>query len=147
PSLCEKWAALTDTRRALLKLLSRFDLATAQAERWYEPDSPAAIIANPYVLYEADRDEWDAIAASVIDHGAFPDPVVASTHPMPEPTRVTDNQDVRRGRALLVEHLERSGDLGHTLQSAATAARAVRDMELTPPCPLDADMVATYGER
>jgi AAA domain len=147
PSLCQKWAAISEDRRALLKLLSRFDLTPDQAERWYEPDDTAVILANPYVLYEADREEVDPIAVTVVDHGAFPDPVIAEHHPLPEPSRVTDNQDVRRGRALLIEQLERTSGQGHTLQSAAAAARAVRDMELTPPCPLDADMVATYDER
>lgn len=147
PSLCHKWTAIPEERRALLKLLSRFDLSAAQAERWYEPANAAALIENPYRLYEADRERPDPIAVTVVDHGAFPDPVIASQHPLPEPSRVTDNQDVRRGRALLIAQLERAGAQGHTLQSATAAARAVRDAELTPPCPLDADMIATYGER
>ena len=55
------WAGLDDQRRALLRLLSRFDMTIDQATLFYQPTerdkaglslSDADLLANPYLIYE-----------------------------------------------------------------------------------------------
>ena len=64
PSSAKLWDGLKPERRALLKLLARFEVTSDQATRWFVPEerdragiavSDAEIIANPYVCFEADR--------------------------------------------------------------------------------------------
>src|SRR5579875_3006684 len=115
-NLRRKWKALNEERRSLLKLLSRFDLSSEQAERWYQPEVRAEagiactdshILANPYILYEqdrysvAERDRYGGgpISVRTIDHGAFPPPMIADKPPLPAPSAMEDSLDVRRVRA------------------------------------------------
>lgn len=141
-----KWKSLDDERRQLLRLLARFDLTVDQAKRFWDPDtrdadlSDATIIANPYLLYEHDRFERDAIALSTVDHGAFPSPVVAAQHPLPAPTAMDDELDPRRVRAVTVAALEDAAGEGNTVAPRADVVRRVTEMELEPSCPVDADL-------
>ena len=64
------WAKLTDERRALLQLLSRFALSPAQARRWFEVArrnaattetlSDREILDNPYRIAEGDLGTLEA---------------------------------------------------------------------------------------
>ena len=79
-----KWKLLTDDKKELLKLLSRFELSRDQIERIIKEDlrkksgfkiNIQRIIDNPYLLYEDDRGtkDSDPIALETIDHGMIPD--------------------------------------------------------------------------
>lgn len=155
-SLRDKWKVLDPERRTLLKLLSRFQLSPEQAKTYYQPAerdkagisvTDGDLIANPYLLYELDRREEDPISVLTIDHGAFPDEVIRSTHPLPPPSAIDDGLEVRRARALMVDQLERAAVIGHTVQSARDVVAGVAALPLDPPCPLDDDMLKVYGER
>ena len=109
---CAKWTRLPDERRALLKVISRFELSREQAKRMYvEQEREAAgivekdgdILANPYLLYEATRLTSDPISVWTVDRGVFPDAVIRNQHPLPEPTALDTGTDARRVRALSVE--------------------------------------------
>lgn len=154
-NLRRKWSALDGERRSLLKLLSRFALTPDQAERWYQPDLRAAagincgdadILANPYLMYEADRYSENPIPVRAIDHGAFPANVIQTAHPLPSPSAMEDALDVRRARALMVAQLEQAAIEGNTLLPAGRVIEAVRDFELDPPCRLDRDQLLVYGD-
>lgn len=154
-NLRRKWKVLDDERRALLKLVSRFDLRPEQAECWYQPDVRAAagidrsdteVLANPYLLYEDDRYVEVPISVRTVDHGAFPAPAVREAHPLPEPSAMEDPLDVRRARAMMIEQLERAGVNGDTLLPAPRVLERVRAFELDPPCPLDHDQLQVYGD-
>jgi len=78
----ERWRLLK-SREALLSKLVRFELTPRQVERIANPDLRAAsgieatddeIVANPYVLAEADLGAADSepIALETIDHGLLP---------------------------------------------------------------------------
>ena len=79
------WAALSDERRSLLQLLSRFALTPAQAHRWFDPKErsrairgavdDAGILANPYRIAETDLgDEQDhPVSVGTLDRGVLPD--------------------------------------------------------------------------
>jgi hypothetical protein len=72
-------------RLALAKLLARFDLTFDQTARWWDPATrntaglrqaneeiaDAAILKNPYALYECDRLQPEPIAFRTVDQGAF----------------------------------------------------------------------------
>ena len=76
------WASVPEERRALLRLLSRFDLTTDQATCFYQPTerskaglhiSDAELLANPYLIYELSRLSADPVAVRTVDRGVFPD--------------------------------------------------------------------------
>ncbi len=88
------WGSLKPERRALLKLLARFEITADQATRWYVTEkrqraaitaSDAEILANPYLCFEDDRGRIDPISAPVIDRGMFPDAAVAAAAPVGSP--------------------------------------------------------------
>jgi len=77
-AVANTWKGLSDERRALLKLLSRFSLSTAQMKRWFEPSmrakatrgpvSDSAILENPYRVAELDLGDEDyAVSITTID--------------------------------------------------------------------------------
>lgn len=107
PMMSKTWASLNDRRRALLQLLSRFDLTIDQATRFYQPTerdkagisiSDDDLLANPYLIYEHSRLSPDPVGVRAIDHGVFPDDRVRASHPLPAPTAADDVVDPRRVR-------------------------------------------------
>ena len=142
------YRSLKDERRALLRLLSRFDLSESQATRFYQETerlkadiklTDAEIFANPYHLYEADRAQVDPIPLGAIDRGMFPDQIVIARHPIEPPCAPDGPLDPRRARALLVRELEEAATNGHTLQPRDQLIQSVRDLELRPSCSLGLD--------
>ncbi|WP_422733383.1 ATP-dependent DNA helicase [Micromonospora sp. WMMD558] len=153
PSLRKTWQALKPERRELLQLLSRFSLTREQAERFFvvEQRDPAltddAIIANPYLLFETDRDQQEAVPFSVIDRGCFPDAKIASAYPLAKPTAMDDGLDARRVQALLIDELQREKVAGHTLRPQADLVNHIRDRAehgLSAPCPVSADVLDAH---
>ncbi|MBW1796091.1 MAG: AAA family ATPase [Deltaproteobacteria bacterium] len=149
-TLAKKWDALTDERRALLKLISRFDINFEQAKRYYQPTerdksgievADRALLENPYLLYELDRRQVDPIQLGLIDRGVFPDPIVRDKHPLPEPFAVDEPVDQRRVRGFVVDTLERAASIGHTVQPRDWVIQAIRDRRVRPECPVDADLM------
>lgn len=150
PSVRTKWKSLRSERRELLELLSRFSLSRDQAERFFvvERRDPALtdhdIITNPYILFEADRGQPDAIPLSIIDRGCFPDAAVATAHPMRSPSAMADRLDARRVRALIIDQLHRAKAAGHTLRPQADVVADIRGRALSEPCPVDADLLDAH---
>ncbi|MER7333517.1 MULTISPECIES: AAA family ATPase [unclassified Micromonospora] len=150
PSLRTTWKALRPERRQLLQLLSRFSLTREQAERFFvvEQRDPTLsdddIIANPYRLYESDRDQPDAVPFSIIDRGCFPDATIASAFPLPKPSAMDDGLDARRVRALIIEELQRAKATGHTLQPQADVVNNIRSRTLSMPCPVTTDVLDAH---
>lgn len=151
-TLSKKWASLPNERRALLQLLSRFELAPEQATRYYVHEdkqraqlriavSDAELLVNPYLLYELDRVAPDPISLAIIDRGLFPDDTIRINHPLPTPSAVTDATDERRVRAFVVRQLESAAENGHTLRSREQVIRDIRELDVQPPCPVDGDMM------
>ena len=132
-------------RRALLKLVSRFEITADQASTVYVQEerakagidrTDADILSNPYMLYEATRLTADPISVWTVDRGAFPDEVIRKNHPLPEPTALDADTDARRVRALSVSALEQaerqhaaaagSGRAGDSRSCATAAMRSRR---------------------
>ena len=145
------WAKLTDERRALLELLSRFSLSPSQARRWFEakrrdaattqPLTDRHILENPYRISEVDLGTMDepAVGVGVIDRGLFPDDTIAAACPVPKPSRVESSADPRRVRGAAVACLRRVADDGDSLLSAVEVLSRIERLDLQRPCivPLD----------
>ena len=112
----------------MLKLLSRFELTTDQATRYYVHEDKqrldygitvgdAELIANPYRLFEIDRFTPDPINLNTIDRGVFPDMSILHKFPLPEPSCLTDALDPRRVGSFVIHQLDQASLIGHTLQT------------------------------
>jgi energy-coupling factor transporter ATP-binding protein EcfA2 len=151
PSTRVKWTALSQKRRALLELLSRFALSTEQATRFFVTEQRTAgvtdddLLADPYLLAYADRGRLDPVVVATIDRGILPRPEIAMRFPLPEPSRMTDPLDRRRVQALLVSTMDVAAAEGHTLLPQREAVQRVRDLTLSEPCKVEADLLDAYG--
>jgi hypothetical protein len=155
PVMSKTWASLDDRRRALLRLLSRFDLTIDQATRFYQPTergkagigiSDDELLANPYLIYEHSRLSPDPVSVRIIDHGVLPEDRVRASHPLPAPTAVDDVVDPRRVRALVIGVLEDAAGAGDTLRSQARVIQEIRDQPLQPGCPISPDIMGVCAE-
>jgi hypothetical protein len=145
------WAKLTEERRALLELLSRFALSPDQAKRWFDPAHRASaaaesisdreVLENPYRIAECDLGAINepAITIGAIDRGLFPDDAVAARAPIPEQSRVDSATDRRRVRAAIVNILQAASERGDSLLSSVEALTRLQKLDLSRPCvvPLD----------
>jgi hypothetical protein len=150
-TLAAKWSRLPDERRALLKLVSRFDLTREQTTTLYVQEERAkagidatdkAILANPYLLYELTRLTRDPVSVWTVDRGVFPDAVIREKHPLPEPSALDAGTDARRVRALSVKVLEDAAAAGSTLLPQAQVVLGIRGLPLQPACEVDADLMS-----
>jgi len=144
-----KWNSLSKERKALLTLLSRFNLNEDQAECLYIPEerkrigidcSDRDLLRNPYLAYEVTRLGPNPISVWTIDRGAFPEASVRKSHPLPEPSLVDSGSDARRVRAITVSLLEEAADNGHTLQRQEDIILGIRDLHIEPKCEVDGDL-------
>jgi hypothetical protein len=152
-TIARLWDKLPEERRALLKLLARFELTSDQARRWFVKEerakaginvTDADILRNPYVCFELDRGRNDSIALKVIDRGLFPDAQILKAAPVPEPSNCPEAIDPRRGRALLIAALERAASEGHTLLPQDWLVRQVRGQDISPPCEIGGDWIDAF---
>lgn len=149
-TLCAKWKRLPNERRALLKLISRFEISREQATCLYvqEERNKAGIeaedkdiLANPYLLYEVTRLHADPVSIWSVDRGIFPDEVIREKHPLPEPTALDAGTDARRVRALSIKVLEDAAGNGNTLLPQDQVVLGIRGLAIQPPCEVDADLM------
>lgn len=154
PTAARLWDSLRPERKALLKLLARFEITADQATRWFVTEerkragitaSDAEILENPYRCFEDDRGRSDPVSAAVIDRGLFPDATVAAAVPVPDPSRCAEAIDPRRGRALMITTLDRAAGEGHTLLPQSWLVQRVRDLDVSPQCAIGADWIEAFG--
>ena len=156
PDIRKVWESLKPERRDLLKLLARFELSAEQAARWWVQEKRRneginledfAVLQNPYLCYETDRGRLDSIPLAVIDRGLFASPHILTAVPIPEPSACAEPLDRRRGRALMIDILEKAAtNEGHTLLPQDWLVTRLRDAEVSPPCPVTGDWVAAFAE-
>lgn len=142
--LRKRWQAWrgSATQLDLLKLLARLELTREQAERAISMDVHS-VLANPYLLFEDDRNSRDPIAFATVDRGLFPGAEVSTAHPLPAKCspELAEYDNEYRLRAVCVEILERNSNKGHTVLLTAQAAACIPDLAVVQPLPLDAEMV------
>jgi hypothetical protein len=117
--LAPTWTGLSDQRRRVLRLLSRFEITLEQAQHLYDEDSRRKqgwsatdrdLLQNPYRIYESSRHDPDGVHFLTVDRGVFPEDTVRLRHPLEEPSRLDSAVDLRRVRALTVQALEEAAD-------------------------------------
>lgn len=154
-TMTKAWVAISDERRTLLRLLSRFDLTVDQATRLYQETERAKaglnfidadLIENPYLAYEADRFRPGPIAVTTIDRGVFPADSIRAKHPVPAPSGLDEPVDPRRVRALVIDTLEAASTAGDALRSQSDVIQAIRDRALDPPCQPSLDVMAVCAD-
>ncbi|MBX5454449.1 MAG: ATP-dependent RecD-like DNA helicase [Acidobacteriia bacterium] len=161
----DTWTYLGSDRGAkrltLAKLLARFDLTFDQAARWWDPAarnkagirqgneeiSDAAILKNPYTLYECARLQPEPIAFRTVDQGAFPEKAIANAHPIPAPSVMTGPVDGRRLRAATAAVLEDAAVDGHTLLSREEIIARLKKLNLSPALPATEDQYEIHADR
>src|SRR5262249_35678422 len=133
--IAKSWKRMHADRRGFLALLSRLDLTQDQADILVTPEERAAqgiplsdddIIANPYVIYEATRLTATPVALGIVDRGMFPNAMIRTKFPMPEPSLVKTAVDARRLRALTIRNLESAAQHGDTLRPRDGVIRDLR---------------------
>lgn len=149
-TLREKWKRLKPEKRALLGLLSRFEITKVQAKTVYDPlmrkkagidIDEQSLLANPYLFYESTRLTSDPVSIWTVDRGVFPDETIRKEHPLPEPSALDAGTDSRRVRALSVKVLEDASGSGHTLLPQDDVVERIRNLTLKPGCDVDSDLV------
>ena len=149
-TLRKKWVKLRDDRRALLKLVSRFEITPDQATILYVREErakagidacDAEFLANPYLFYELTRLTANHVSVWTVDRGIFPDEIIREKHPLPAPTALDDGTDARRVRALTVKVLEDAAGAGSTLLPQDRVVLGIRALTIHPPCRVDADLM------
>ncbi|MBK8136690.1 MAG: AAA family ATPase [Chloroflexi bacterium] len=148
------WLELNNDRRALIKLLSRFDMLPEQARRWFDPQkrreacdtyaSDEEILANPYQIAELDLGQVGKppVAVSTIDRGLLPDSTIAAKYPVPEPSRVSAHLDPRRVRSVFVHVLRNAAEAGDALLSEQELLSRIPQVHLPHPCEVTSDWIA-----
>jgi hypothetical protein len=151
------WEKLPDERRALLQLLSRFDLTSSQAFRFFDPQKRSSsfsslttddeIIQNPYILVERDLGSATEIpvAMEVIDRGLLPDEIAGSDDPVPPPSVVSGANDPRRVRCAVVQILRRAANSGDTLLSLAECQTNLEKTHTKNPIQVTTDWLRGHG--
>ncbi len=148
--LSPTWNNISEERRILLKLLSRFDLDVKQSRHLYDEASrqkrgwsgtDRELLQNPYRIYEVSRFDPEGVKLLTVDRGVFPEDTVRLQHPLEEPSRLDSAIDIRRLRAFTIAVLEKAAAAGHTLQSAGSLAEAIRETGVRPECPVTVDIL------
>lgn len=154
PTLALKWQKLGSGRRALLMLLSRFELGTDQAQFWYSEEmreaagikySDQALRENPYLLFESSHEY--ALPFSVVDRGLFGARDLEGPNALPAESRLVEATDQRRVRALMVDLLEQAAlEQGHTILPEKWVIERIRARAIEPACPVDADLLPIFDD-
>ncbi|WP_129717517.1 ATP-dependent RecD-like DNA helicase [Pedobacter sp. SYP-B3415] len=139
-------AKSTPVRIQFLHLLSRFDLSIEQATSLFVQEERETFgierkdeeyLANPYLIYEDLRFTTSPVALSTIDLGLYlknaPDDL------LPTGTLYQDPFENNRIRALTIQQLERASLTGHTLLPRKEIINQVRNLSITPACPINSD--------
>ena len=152
PIVQTTWKNLSDERRTLFQLLSRYSLSINQAcmlfnanerERQGIKCTDKEIIENPYIVYELTRLKNDEYYISVkkVDRAVFPVASIMEIYPVPDPSRLSSDNDQRRIRAISVAVLEQEALNGHTIMPRDLLVNKVNELILEPACHVTTDIM------
>lgn len=152
PIVQKTWKGLTDERKTLFKLLSRFSLSIKQAHILFNENertkkdincSDKEIIENPYISYEQTRLKLDDLYISVkkVDRAVFPVQSIQEKYPMPEPSKLTSDNDERRVRAIAIAVLENETMSGNTILPCTLLTDKIHELILQPECKITMDIL------
>ncbi len=123
-----------ENKTRFFELLSRLNLSVEQAiYAWSNLKNYASeIIENPYRLYELTRIEKDIhqVTISQIDNAIFVNPLVENKFPLKKPTKMRNESDKRRFRAMVIFVLVQAANQGNTLLSYDQIVEAINKLPL-----------------
>lgn len=123
-----------ENKTRYFELLSRLNLSVEQAIYAWDnlKNNAAKIVENPYLLYELTRKEKDEhrVTISQIDNSMFLNPLVENRHPLNNPTKMRNESDKRRFRAMLIFVLDQATNQGHTLLSYIQIVQEINKLPL-----------------
>lgn len=152
PIIQKTWKNMSEERKTLFRILSRFALNLDQAfVLFYENErnkqgiecSDRDIIENPYIVYEKTRLKVDTLYVSVkkVDRAVFPVASVLEKYPLDAPTALSSDNDERRVRAIAVAILENEALEGNTILPRNLVVDKIREMILDPECKVTSDIL------
>ncbi|GGJ36282.1 hypothetical protein CDQ92_10610 [Sphingopyxis bauzanensis] len=124
----------------LMRLLACFELSKEQARKAFASNDPAAVLANPYLIFEQSRLGEDPIFLTTVDRCLFPSEASATPPELPRECDIEldEPDDALRLRAIVIEVLERAATQGHTLLRADILAAAINELPLSRAVAIDA---------
>ena len=157
PIVQATWKTLSEERKTLFKLLSRYSLSIEQAYMLFNESerrkqgltcSDRDIIENPYVVYEQTRLKNGEYYISVekVDRAVFPAASIQERYPLPEPSRLTSDNDQRRIRAVAVAVLEEEAVSGHTIIPRDMLVSQMNEWGLEPVCRVTKDILKAINK-
>lgn len=132
------WQKLGSERRAVVRLLSGFDISIDQAAMLFEGNTAveceaADLLENPYYAAVCTYGMPEHIPFTTIDRAMFPPEFVAWETPSLDIVNLDGHLDRRRIEALLTEVLERAGTRGDTVMMFGEALEAANSVALSQP--------------
>ncbi|MGY0489148.1 AAA family ATPase [Streptomyces sp. WG-D5] len=132
------WRKLPPERRAVLRLLSGFDISPAQTWMLFDgatdvPLTDEELLQNPYFASTCTYGMAEHVPFTTVDRALFPPAHVTWKPPLPEDAEWEGHRDRRRIEALLTDVLERQGRQGDTLVPEGEAVALANDVPLGQP--------------
>ena len=158
PVTKKTWETLSDERRMLFELLSRFSLSIEQARILFHESTrikegiictDKEIIDNPYILYEKTRLKISDLYISVkkVDMAVFPVPSIAEKYPLMPPIKLTSDNDERRVRAIAISVLENEAICGNTILPYNLLVDRMQAITLDPACKVTQDILIAIDQH
>jgi ATP-dependent exoDNAse (exonuclease V) alpha subunit len=157
PIVQKTWKGLSEERKTLFKLLSRFSLSIEQAYVLFNQNerqkfgilcTDIEIIENPYIIYEQTRLKSDNLYISVkkVDRAIFPVQSIREKYPLSEPSKLTSDNDERRVRAIAIAVLENEAEYGNTILPSTMLVNKIKELILEPECKVTMDILFAIQE-
>lgn len=140
------WKLTAPKKKVLIKLLSRCQLTNEQADfiinntkQFTEKESD--ILENPYLLYERTRFNINGLTFKQIDKAILPAAKIREAFPLDSPSKMEDDLDIRRLRALAVHVLERAAEEGHSILPFNDFLSRIQAVKLESDLPITDDVL------
>jgi len=144
------WQTKPAQKKEFYFLLSRCQLNNEQAnhlvEFFSEKVQLSDVITNFYLAYEKTRYNANGISFKQIDKALLPPEKIRIAFPLPEISRLSDNLDERRVRAVAISILEEASNEGHTLLSFEEVLERMQEKSLDESFPIDNDVLEIQME-
>jgi hypothetical protein len=132
------WKKMASDRRAVLRLLSGFDISDAQVRMLLTGDTDIPMTAdelldNPYFAATCTYDMAQHVPFATIDRALFPPGHVTWKAPVPDEVALEGHLDRRRIEALLTDVLERQGRQGDTVVPQGESIALANEVQLAQP--------------
>jgi hypothetical protein len=147
PSLTGRvWAKLPASHQALLRMISGFDVSSAQVEMLTSGATDVELtvdelLDNPYFAVTCTYGQPEHVPFTTIDRALYPPTHVTWRAPVPDDLELDGPHDPRRVEALLTDVLERQGLDGDTLTPVDEALELANAVNLSQPPALNRTII------